>query len=129
MTSCGLFAAFSRVLNVVLLEELVDTAAAQASRSGNLPNGEAGVRRGDDGPDTRLFSLMQPRRRQSQAFFDLLFVLEALSAFFSGVHTLRIRALPRPIEAPAGATHADHPVPRLRRRMQNHVNRAPVRLQ
>jgi hypothetical protein len=34
---------------------------------------------------------MQPRRRQSQAFFGLLFVLEALSAFFSGVHTLRIR--------------------------------------
>jgi hypothetical protein len=40
-----------------------------------------------------------------------------------------IRALPRPTEAPAGATHPDHPVPRLQRRMQNRVNRAPVRLQ
>ena len=73
-----------------ILEQLMDTAAAQARRGGNLPNGETSVIRGDDGPDPFLFGLAQPRGRQAQALFGLLFVLEALAAFFSGVHTLRI---------------------------------------
>jgi hypothetical protein len=73
-----------------LLEELMDTAAAQARRGGDLSDGEASVTRSDDGPDPLLFGLVQPRGRQAQALFGLLFVLEALSAFFSGVHVLRI---------------------------------------
>jgi hypothetical protein len=35
-----------------ILEQLMDAAVAQASRGGDLPDGETGVRRGDDGPDT-----------------------------------------------------------------------------
>ena len=66
----------------------MDTAAAQASRGGDLPNGEAGVTRSDDGPDPLLFGLMQMRGRQAQALVGLLFVQEALVAFFSGVHAL-----------------------------------------
>jgi hypothetical protein len=69
---------------------LMDTAATQARRGGDLPDGEASVTRSNNGPDPLLFGLAQPRRRQAQAFFGLLFVLEALSAFFSGVHVLRI---------------------------------------
>jgi hypothetical protein len=68
----------------------MDTAAAQASCGSDLADGEAGVIRGDDSPDPLLFGLMQPRRRQAQALFDLLFAQEVLSAFFSGVHALRI---------------------------------------
>jgi hypothetical protein len=73
-----------------ILEQLMDTAAAQARCRGDLPDGAAGVRRSDDGPDPLLFSLMQPCRCQTQAFFGLLFVLGTLSTFFSGAHTLRI---------------------------------------
>jgi hypothetical protein len=68
----------------------LDTAAAQTSRGGDLSDGEASVTRSDDGPDPLVFGLVQPRGRQAQALFGLLFVLEALSAFFSGVHVLRI---------------------------------------
>ena len=68
----------------------MDTAPAQARRGGDLPDGEAGVRRGNNSPDPLLFGLVQPRRRQAQALFGLLCVLEVLSAFFSGVHVPRI---------------------------------------
>jgi hypothetical protein len=78
------------LVGFIVLEQLMDTAAAQARRGGDLPNGEAGVTRGDDGPDPLLFGLMQMRGRQAQALFGLLFAQEALVAFFSGVHALRI---------------------------------------
>jgi hypothetical protein len=68
-----------------ILEQLMDTAAAQATRSGDLSDGEASVTRSDDGPETLLFGLVQPCGRQAQALFGLLFALDALSAFFSGV--------------------------------------------
>jgi hypothetical protein len=74
-----------------ILGQLMDAAAAQASRGGDLPDGETGVRRGDDGPDTLWFGLMQTRCRYAQAFFGLLFALEALAVFFSGFHAPRIR--------------------------------------
>jgi hypothetical protein len=75
-----------------ILEKLLDTAAAQARRGGDLPDAKAGVTRRDDSPDPLVFGLVQPRRRQAQALFGLLFALEALSAFVSGVHVLRIPA-------------------------------------
>jgi hypothetical protein len=68
----------------------MDTAAAQAGRGSELPDGEAGVTRGDDGPDTLLFGLVQACGGQAQALFGLLVAQEVLSAFFSGVHALRI---------------------------------------
>ena len=68
----------------------MDTAPAQARRGRDLPDGEAGVRRGNNGPDSLLFGLVQPRRRQAQTLFGLVFALEALSAFFSSLHVPRI---------------------------------------
>jgi hypothetical protein len=48
-----------------ILEPLMDAAAAQASRGGDLPDGETDVRRGDDGPDTLLRNV-----RTSATFID-----------------------------------------------------------
>jgi hypothetical protein len=73
-----------------ILEQLMDTAPAQARRGGDLPDGEAGVRRGNNSSDPLVFGLVQPRRRQAQALVGLLVVQEVLSAFFSGVHVPRI---------------------------------------
>jgi len=81
---CGNLAGFS------VLEQLMDTAAAQARGGSDLPDGEAGVTRSDDGPDPLLFGLVQMRGRQAQALFGLLFAQEALVAFFSSVYALRI---------------------------------------
>ena len=64
----------------------MDPAVAQAHRSSDLPDGEAGVMCRNDGPDPLVFGLVQQRRRQAQTLFGLLFTLEALSAFFSSVH-------------------------------------------
>jgi hypothetical protein len=55
--SCWNLAGFS------VLEALMDTAAAQASRGGDLSDGEASVTRSDDSPDPLLFGLVQPRGR------------------------------------------------------------------
>ena len=62
----------------------METAATPTRRSSDLPDGEAGVTRGDDGPDPLVFGLVQPRRRQAQALVDLLVAQEALLACFSG---------------------------------------------
>jgi hypothetical protein len=78
------------LVGFIVLEQLMDTAAAQARRRGDLPNGEAGVTRGDAGLDPLLFGLMQMRGRQAPALFGLLFAQEALVAFFLGVHARRI---------------------------------------
>ena len=62
----------------------METAATPARRSSDLPDGEAGVTRGDECPDPLVCGLVPPRRRQAQALIDLLIAQEALSACFSG---------------------------------------------
>jgi hypothetical protein len=92
-----------------MLEELIETAATPARRSSDLPDGEAGVRRGDECPDPLVCGLVQPRRRQAQALVDLLVAQEALSRMvkkFMRPHVRSISATPRAVRDTVSGLHA-----------------------
>jgi hypothetical protein len=63
---------------LVVLEELMDPAAAQPSRGGDLADRQPGVAGGHDRPDPFLLCLRQSRGRQTESCLELLLVPDAL---------------------------------------------------
>src|SRR5262245_51818863 len=78
---------------LVILEELMDTAAAEPRGGGNLSDGQPGVVGCHDRPDPFLLCLSQSRGRQTEAGLELLLVLDALVELFTSLHDLEITRL------------------------------------
>lgn len=73
---------------VVVVEELVDTVAAQAGGSCDLADRESCVMNCDDCPDTLLLGLNQPRGGKTEPRVQLLFTTDALSEDLANFHAL-----------------------------------------
>ena len=92
VTSTKVRQPLGHLAGVVVLKELVNTAAAQAGSGGDLSNRQPGLVGGHDRPDALAFGVFESCSRQLESGLQLSFMLDTLSECFTSFHAPRILA-------------------------------------